>query len=100
MKCRIFLIATAILPVLMFMAGCGGGYAEPYNPNEQHIYVHQENDPTYDLYLQQQMQRQSMEDFRRQTDRTMRDMDESVRRMRQNNMDSMNMLNSARQQRP
>ena len=103
MKRRIFLIAVAVLPVFMFMAGCGGGYAEQGyapNPNEQHIYVHQMNDPTYDMYLQQQMQRQSMQDFQRSVDRTMNGFDESLRRMHQNNMDSMNMLNNARQQRP
>jgi capsular polysaccharide biosynthesis protein len=103
MKRRIFMIVIAVLPVLMFMAGCGGGYAEQEytpNPNEQHIYVHQMNDPTYDMYLQQQMQRQSMQDYQRSLDRTMNCFDESLRRMHQNNMDSMNMLNNARQQRP
>ena len=99
MKCRIFLIAVAVLPIVMFMAGCGGGQAqERYNPNEQHIYYHQVNDPTYDMYMQQQMQRQSMQDYQKSIDRTMNGFDESLGRMHQNNMDSMNMLNNARQQ--
>jgi hypothetical protein len=95
---KIIIISVVILPVFMLMAGCDGGYSETQNPNEQHVYVHQVNDPTYDVYLQQQMQRQSMQDFQRSTDRTMKDFDDSIRRMQQNNAGMFNILNGARQQ--
>jgi len=99
MKRRTFLIVI-ILPIIMVMTGCDGGYSETQNPNEQHIYVHQMDDPTYDMYLQQQMQRQSMQDFQRGLNNTMNGFDDSIRRMQQNNAGMFNILNGARQQRP
>jgi hypothetical protein len=99
MKRKTFLICAAILPFMLFMAGCGGGYAEDeYNPNEQHIYVHQINDPTYDWYILQQMQRQSTQDFINQTNKTMDSFDESIRRMGQNNRDMLGILQGAQMQ--
>ena len=44
---KLFLIFVAILPFMLFMAGCSGGTAqerEEYNPNEQNIYVHYTDD--------------------------------------------------------
>jgi hypothetical protein len=98
MKRKTFLICAAILPFMLFMAGCGGGgYAEEeYNPNAQHIYVHQENDPVYDMYMLQQMQRQNLLDSQESTDRLIRGMDESTRRMGQTQKNIFGVLENAR----
>lgn len=94
MKRKIFLISAAILPVLMMVAGCGGGYSEAENPNEMHIYHHYTNDdynPWVDAF-------KPMSDFGKSTQETMRDEQRDVRQMERDNRDMFHILNSAQQQ--
>ena len=86
-------IFVAVLPVLMFMAGCGGGYAEErYNPNEQHIYVHHVDDD-YNPWVNAF---KPMTDFSKSTQQTMRDEQRDVRQMNRDNRDALNILKGAR----
>ena len=99
MKSKIFLIFAAILPVLLFMAGCGGGYAEErYNPNEQHVYVHYEEDPWVNLQNALDAQQRSIDRFSRQTDRTYDSFERGVWKMNRDNRDMFNILNGAQLQ--
>jgi hypothetical protein len=127
---KIMIVLTAVLPILMVMAGCiDNGQQQtaqqpmpmqqvffvwdpcsnswvPTSPNpafvqqqqqqipivEQRIYVQQENDPIYDSFMLQQMQRQNTQDTIRQLNKTNESLDESVRKMRQTQGEGLGML--------
>jgi hypothetical protein len=91
------IVVVMILPILMFMAGCGSsGYIAEDQADGQHIYVH--NDPMDNWYTLQQMQRQSTQDFIDQTNKTMDSMDRSIRHMGRDNRDTLGILENARMQ--
>lgn len=73
-------------------------FAQQQIPNEQHIYYHNDTDDTMNWYILQQMRRQNTQDFIDQTDDTMDSMDESIRRMRHNNRDTLGILEDAQRQ--
>ncbi|MGD0784327.1 MAG: hypothetical protein ABR969_00735 [Sedimentisphaerales bacterium] len=85
------------LPFLMLMAGCGGGYpsqTEQYNPNEQHIYVHQVDDDR-NTWVDAANQLGNMGDDMHDT---MKDAGRDVRRMDRDNRDTFGVLNDAQRQ--
>lgn len=109
MERRIFVVFMAILPVFVLVSGCGSGggggggysgYGEyPYNPNEQHIYVHTEDDDfVEDMYLLNKMRQESMNDYFDHSRRTMDSMEDSIRKMRGSTMGTLGIIDNARRQ--
>jgi hypothetical protein len=90
MKRRIFMI-IAVLPVLLLIGGCGGGYDESQ--------AQYDDDDSWDsINYSLDRQQRSIDGFLDQTDRTMRNQQRDVWQMERDNRDTFNILNSARQQ--
>ena len=90
-----------ILPGLMLMTGCGsGGYAADEQENGQHIYIHTDDGTDFaeNMWMMNEMRRQNTQDFINSTNRTLDDMDGSIRRMNRTNMGTLGILEGARRQ--
>ena len=95
---KIMVILVAVLPVLAFMAGCGGGSAEVQNPNEKHIYIHYDDDPWEGVQKSLDRQSQAINDFCKGVKDTADDMYDTTRRMNRNNRETLGILEGARMQ--
>lgn len=101
MKTKSFLITVAILPALMMMAGCfdapqQGRNWRQYPQNEQHIYVHYDDDPWDGVQKSLDRQNQAIDSFNRNTDQTMDNLDRSIQKMGRDNRDTFGILEDAR----
>jgi hypothetical protein len=97
MRKTIFIL-VAVLPVLAFMAGCGGGYAEPqnaqYSPQDDYVDWGAVGDTWSGAF-------QPFNDFAHSTQHTMRDQQRTLRQMERDDKDTLRIINGAqRQQRP
>ncbi len=104
MEKHMFVVFMVVLLIFVLVGGCGsgGGYSSeeyPYNPNEQHIYVHTDDDDfVEDMYLLNEMRRQSMNDYFEHSRKTMDSMEDSIWKMRGSTMGTLEILDNARMQ--
>ena len=93
MKHKIFLISMVMLPALAMFGGCGsdGGYGGRYNPNEIHIYHHDDSNPWLD-------QARIMQNFSDNTDDTMDSFMQGAHKMNRDSRDTFGIINDAQKQ--
>jgi hypothetical protein len=90
-----FLIAVAVLPIIMVMAGCGNSGGTQTAQNLQQRDSAEDWGAAADAWSGAF---QPMTDFSQSTRQTMRDQQRSVRQMEEDDKDTFNILNGARKQ--